>query len=121
MTTLRLAKAADLLGISPVTLRKRAAAGTVPGYKPGKGWVFIEEELLAYLKSTRPCPSIDVRALRTGGAGSSSTAGKFGSLLARRIDAKRRNLKRSRDPVRTGRSASVSVLPTPGQTPRNAG
>jgi excisionase family DNA binding protein len=58
VTTLRLHAAAQLLGLSPVTLRKRAAAGTVPGYKVGKPWVFLEDELIAYMKGTRRCPSI---------------------------------------------------------------
>ncbi len=117
MTTLRLPAAAEMLGMSPSTLRKRAAAGKVPGYKPFRDWVFLEEELLAYLKSTRRCPSIAVETLRTGGAGSRSTGEKYASLLERQIGAKLRNLKQSRAPKRTDSCASVSVLPTLGRTP----
>jgi excisionase family DNA binding protein len=117
MTTLRLQAAADLLGMSPVTLRKRAAAGKVPGYKVGKPWVFLHDELLAYLKSTRRCPSIAAPTLRTGGVDSNSTAERSASQLALRIAARRKSLKRSRARARTDRSASVSVLPTAGRTP----
>lgn len=114
MTTLALPQAAALLKVAPGTLRKRAAAGMVPGYKPGKGWVFIEEELLAYLKSTRPCPCIAAQTLRTGGSDSRSMDAKSAFHLAQRIAQRRRSLKRSPGQKPTGKSASVSALPTRG-------
>ena len=110
MSTLRLNAAAALLGISPITLRKRACAGTVPGYKPGKAWVFLEDELMDYLKSTRKCPSIAAQIRPTGGFGSSLMAEKSAFHLVQRIAAKRRNLKLSRETTPTGTSGSVSVL-----------
>ena len=121
MSTLDLSQAADLLKVSPVTLRKRAAAGTVPGYKPGKAWVFLEDEIMGYLRSKRPCPSIDIRSLRTGGVASSSTDGNSDSQLAQRLAAKRRNLKRSRETEPTRKSASVIALPIRGRKPENDG
>jgi excisionase family DNA binding protein len=121
MTTLRLESAAALLGISPVTLRKRAAVGTVPGYKPGKAWVFLEAELLDYLKSCAPCPSFAAQIRRTGGSDSSLTGEKFGSLLARQIDAKRRRLNKSPAPAPMSKSGSVIDLTTRGRTPPPAG
>ncbi len=119
--TLDLQQAADLLKLSQGRLRKRASAGIVPGYKPGKAWVFIESELLEYLKSTRPCPCIAAPTLRTGGAASSSTGEKSDFQLAQRIAARRRNLKRSRAPEHTGRSDSGNVLPIRGKQHQPAG
>lgn len=93
--SLLLPQAAALLGLSPVTLRKRAAAGTVPGYKPGRSWVFLEDELLAYLKSMKPCRSIAASTLRIGGSDFSSTDGKSAFHLAQRIAQRRRRLSKS--------------------------
>ena len=42
--TLSLHEAAAFLQMSPLTLRKRAAAGKVPAYKPAKAWVFLSDE-----------------------------------------------------------------------------
>ena len=121
MTTLRLPEAARLLGMSPVTLRKRAAAGMVPAYKPGRAWVFLEEELLAYLKSKKPCRSIDVQELRTGGVNSPSTDSDSASRLAQRIALKRRNLRRSRETAPTTGCGLATVLPFRGGRSPSAG
>lgn len=92
MKTLSLLEAAEFLLLSPVTLRKRAAAGIVPGYKPGKSWAFLEEELLTYLKSKKPCASIAAVTLRTGGADSNSMDARSGTRLAQKIAARRKGL-----------------------------
>lgn len=119
--TLRLQPAADLLGISAVTLRKRAAAGIVPAYKPGRSWVFIEEELLAYLKSKKPCRSIDVQDLRTGGVNLNSTDGDSASRLERRLDHKLRSSNSSPVTGPTINSGSATVLPFSGKPSPRAG
>jgi excisionase family DNA binding protein len=49
--TLTLQEAAELLKMHPEELRRRARAGKVPAAKPGKQWVFIEEDLQNYLRS----------------------------------------------------------------------
>ena len=98
--TLSLQRAAAFLFMSPSTLRKRAAAGRVPGYKPGKAWVFLLDDLVNYLKASRPCPSISAQNLRTTGSAFSSTDAKSGSALAQRIAARRRNLKQTREAAR---------------------
>jgi excisionase family DNA binding protein len=55
MKTLDLQEAAQFLRLHPDTLRRRALAGEIPGAKPGKLWVFLEEDLAAYLrKITNP-------------------------------------------------------------------
>jgi hypothetical protein len=45
--TIGLEEAARVLRMAPSTLRKRAAAGIIIGYKPGRRWVFIQGELPA--------------------------------------------------------------------------
>jgi len=94
-STIGLDEAARFLHMAPSTLRKRAAAGMLNAYKPGKTWVFLHDELLTYLKSTQStCPSTIAPHLRIGGPDFSSTATKSASRLAREIAAKRKNLKR---------------------------
>lgn len=96
-TTLGLLSAAAFLHMSPNTLRKRAAAGRVPAYKPGKSWVFLLDELVSHLKASRRCHSIAAPTLRTTGFAFSSTDAKSGSALAQRIAAKRKSLKQTRE------------------------
>ncbi len=69
MNTLDLHKAADFLKIHPVTLQQKAKSGEIPGAKIGKCWVFIDLDLIEYIRSkytgqgkqdvgqgeTRPC------------------------------------------------------------------
>jgi len=94
VATISLEDAARFLHMAPSTLRKRAAAGKLDAYEPGKTWVFLQDELLNYLKSTKAaCPSTVAPTLRIGGPDSSSTAARSASRLAREIAAKRRNLK----------------------------
>ncbi|MDZ4141208.1 MAG: helix-turn-helix domain-containing protein [Methylotenera sp.] len=50
MITLNLKQAAALLGMHPVTLSQKASAGIVPAAKPAKCWVFIQQDLLDYLR-----------------------------------------------------------------------
>lgn len=89
-----LEEAAAALRIAPSTLRKRAAAGNVPGYKPGRQWVFLPSEIAAYRKASRPtCRSIAAPTLRTGGVDSNSTVERSASRLAHEIRRKRRSLK----------------------------
>ena len=52
--TLTLKEAANFLHMAPATLREKAASGTIPAAKPGKRWVFLESELVAFLKAGYP-------------------------------------------------------------------
>lgn len=54
--TLKLLPAAEYVGLHPETLRERAKAGIIPGAKPGKRWVFEQEDLDAYLISCHVKP-----------------------------------------------------------------
>jgi excisionase family DNA binding protein len=58
LITYTLTQAAEYLHLHPVTLQKRAKAGKIPlASKPGRGWVFRQEGLEAYLDQFSPCPS----------------------------------------------------------------
>jgi excisionase family DNA binding protein len=54
MDTLTLQEAAALLKIHPVTLLGLAKAGTVPGAKIGKCWVFVKVDLIDFIRSQYP-------------------------------------------------------------------
>ena len=51
MKTLDLQQAAALLHIHPVTLQSKAKSGVIPGAKVGKCWVFVEVDLVDYIRS----------------------------------------------------------------------
>jgi len=51
MDTLTLQEAAALLKIHPVTLLQKVNAGVVPGAKIGKCWVFVEIDLIDFIRS----------------------------------------------------------------------
>jgi len=63
MKTLTLDEAAQFLKIHPEELRRRAKAGIIPGAKVGKCWVFVEDDLVAYLRSLYATPR---QALQVG-------------------------------------------------------
>ena len=46
-----LEEAAVILRMTPEGLRRKAAAGEIPAFKPGKRWCFIEEDLVQHLRS----------------------------------------------------------------------
>ena len=49
------------LKMSPEVLRQKAKAGDVPGAKPGKCWVFLEDDLAEYIRSQYARPRQAVR------------------------------------------------------------
>lgn len=51
MKTLDLAEAAQLLKLHSQTVLQRARSGDIPAAKPGKCWVFVEEDLINWLRS----------------------------------------------------------------------
>ena len=50
MKMLNRTEAAKLLRCNPDRLGELAARGEIPGTKVGKSWIFIEDELYAYLR-----------------------------------------------------------------------
>ena len=51
MRTLNLTEAAIFLRMHPEEVRRRAKLGQLPGAKPGKSWVFLENDLVEYVRS----------------------------------------------------------------------
>ena len=51
MITLTLQEAASFLKIHPVTLGEKARNGEVPATKIGKCWVFVDVDLVTYIRS----------------------------------------------------------------------
>lgn len=59
MKTLNIEQAAALLHMHRYTVMQKVHAGKIPAAKPGKRWVFIEDDLLAYLRGQyRPVQSV---------------------------------------------------------------
>src|ERR1700687_3927380 len=56
MRTLSLTEAAALLHMHPEEVRRRAKCGAIPGAKPGRRWIFIEDDLADYLRSFYASP-----------------------------------------------------------------
>ena len=56
MNTLDIEQAAKLLKISTGALSHKARAGVIKAAKPGKRWVFIEEDLIDYIRSLYRTP-----------------------------------------------------------------
>ncbi len=51
MKTLTLVEAARFLKMHPQTVRRMALRGELPGAKPGKCWVFIDDDLASWLRT----------------------------------------------------------------------
>jgi hypothetical protein len=96
MRTLNLKQAAAFLNMHPVTVQEKARAGLLPGAKPGKCWVFLEDDLAAYLRSLYPstrqalqgdvkesmaCHSTNARARLTGGSDLPTTDDAYSRAL----------------------------------------
>jgi hypothetical protein len=93
VNTIGLTAAALLLHIHPKTLAARAAKGDIPGAKVGRAWVFIEEDLLAFMRGQYvekvSCPSTSRKGPRSGGRASASPValgcvGQLDTLIAQR-------------------------------------
>ncbi|MSQ74014.1 MAG: DNA-binding protein [Betaproteobacteria bacterium] len=96
MQTLNAEQAAHLLNMHPVTVLEKARAGIIPGAKPGKRWVFVEADLVAYLRGIYPCNrqalqgdgkderlchSTSAGARRIGGSASPTTDAEYKKAL----------------------------------------
>ncbi|KAB2931900.1 MAG: helix-turn-helix domain-containing protein [Candidatus Contendobacter sp.] len=95
MRTYDLSEAAALLKMSPEALRQRAKGGSIPAYKPGKRWVFLETDLHAYLigyaengQALRATPTRGGKSCRStnegipgGSASRHPTANEYTNLL----------------------------------------
>src|SRR5258708_39179575 len=95
MGTLTLQQAAGLLKIHPVTLQDTARAGEIPGAKIGRAWVFVEIDLLEYIRSkyrqralqgdgkeVLQCHSSNAKTHHSGGSSWSTTDDEYSKVLA---------------------------------------
>jgi excisionase family DNA binding protein len=105
MKSLTLEEAALFLKMHPEEVRRRAKAGIIPGVKLGKRWVFIEDDLVAYLRSLYATPRQalqvgheekqlchSLNAVRRGGLVSPhQAASELDALLRQKIKPRHRN------------------------------
>jgi len=49
--TMNIIEASQFLGAHKETIRRRVACGEIPAVKIGKGWRFIEHDLVLYMRS----------------------------------------------------------------------
>lgn len=87
--TLDIDQAAAFLKIHPKTLQARAKAGTIPGAKIGKSWVFLEADLERHIREQYRCHSTE--SAKSGTSTSSTTERELENLLGLPTRKKRRN------------------------------
>ncbi|HEX9173099.1 MAG TPA: helix-turn-helix domain-containing protein [Telluria sp.] len=85
MNTLDLQQAAAFLKMHPEEVRRRARLGLLPGAKPGKSWVFIEEDLAAWIREQYRKPQAAPPAIKRNLTEwhSINAAARGGSILQR--------------------------------------
>ena len=97
MKTFDLDEAAEFVKLHPHTLEAMARREEVPAYKPGKRWVFIDDDLVAWLREKHTvgegkCRSSSAKAVVTGSAAGRSAAKRLGNLLAQKTGDQRKNI-----------------------------
>lgn len=115
--TLTLPEAADLLKISADALLRKARAGTVPGARIGRRWVFIRDDLLALIREqhkARVCRSIEIHRAAIGTSDSRSAASRSAAHPARLTASPLKNLRRDFATISGGKSDSATSLATHG-------
>ncbi|MCC6716330.1 MAG: helix-turn-helix domain-containing protein [Acetobacteraceae bacterium] len=66
MKTMTLGEAAAFLHMHPEEVRQRAKRGHLPGAKAGRCWVFIDEDLIAWLRGRYAVPRQALRVTPIG-------------------------------------------------------
>lgn len=82
--TLNLLEAAALLHMHPEEVRTRAKRGLIPGAKPGKRWVFLEDDLAEFVRSLYTAPRQGPRVESKDGLCRYANADKHGGLSSAR-------------------------------------
>jgi hypothetical protein len=85
MQTLDLKQAAQFLRLHPEELRQRAKRGLIPGAKVGRSWVFLEDDLVQYVRSLYAAPrqALQVTLGKEVTCHFANAAGSGGSTFAR--------------------------------------
>lgn len=105
MKTLSLSEAAAFLKMHPEEVRRRTKMGRIPGAKAGRAWVFIDDDLAAFLRSMygKTMQSLRVNlgesiscqfenvATSGGSTSSHQTANEYAELLRPTTKPKRKN------------------------------
>jgi hypothetical protein len=104
MDTLDTEQAAAFLRIHPVTLKAKARGGEIPGAKIGRRWVFLQIDLVAYLRAQYAarmsqgdtqenygCHLSGARTLPVGGSNSLSWEKRYIAALGRPTKSRPRN------------------------------
>lgn len=100
--------AARFIGLNANTLQARAKRGIVRGVKPGKRWVFLESDLIAYLRFLQ-WPSEDRPAPRSGILTSTRLQAELDARLGPPIAARRRSTTTRSRQASGAPSASVII------------
>jgi excisionase family DNA binding protein len=84
MRTLSLAEAAALLHMHPEEVRRRAKLGAIPAAKPGRSWIFIEDDLAEYVRSlyAKPRQALQVTLRKEQECHFANAAASGGSTLS---------------------------------------
>ena len=84
METLDLKQAAHFLRLHPEELRQRTKRGLIPGAKVGRSWVFIEDDLVQYVRSLYAAPrqALQVTLGKELECHFANAAGSGGSIFA---------------------------------------
>lgn len=92
MKTFNLKEAAEFLKMHPETVRYRTKAGDLPGAKPGKNWVFLEEDLVEWIRNQYVTQERQIeKIVPFGGTGSRRrTAKEYADLLKPTTKGKRK-------------------------------
>jgi hypothetical protein len=73
MKTLDLSAAASMLHMGEDALMRKTRAGIIPGCKPGRQWIFLEVDLIEWMRSQyNQAPKAKTKQWRLASAGRSS-------------------------------------------------
>ena len=121
MKTLTREEAAELLHIHKDTVAQLAASGSLPGAKAGRRWVFIEMDLIEWLRgryaanSTGGKECLFSKETGSGGLIFDTADAELDALLERPTSKPRRSTTTRSKPSCGARSESVNVLPLHGR------
>ena len=89
MNTLTLTEAAGFLKMHPEEVRCRAKRGLIPASKPGRRWVFIDDDLAAFLRGKYPTQRQALRVTSEKGSApwESANEARSGGSISRRQQA----------------------------------
>ena len=93
-------KAAEMLNIHPMTLKKMARAGEIAAGKIGRKWVFVDVDLIEYIRAQykpataaqiETCHSTSAKIHHITGSRSSRTEELYAAALGLTTEKRRKN------------------------------